>query len=205
MQAGQQDACFDGVEGTNTTDCNDGQGSFKFLSEILIKYSDWDKLTESTCKANFVTLNAIEISSVQAKLWQSGEVALWFILRSLTVLSKKGKGQGHQGSRNISFVIGLSIQIREWTILWSWNLYCNMQRESMSPEPNFVRSLELCTNQFVRRLYKWDKLWFSFKSYWLTDQFVHLHGHALSFSFCSHFYLNKSACFVGIYYKMWVI
>ena len=24
MQAGQQDACFDGIEGTNTTDCNDG-------------------------------------------------------------------------------------------------------------------------------------------------------------------------------------
>ena len=97
MQAGQQDACFDGVEGTNTTDCNDGQGSFKFLSEILIKYSDWDKLTESTCKANFVTLNAIEISSVQAKLWQSGEVALWFILRSLTVLSKKGRVKAIKG------------------------------------------------------------------------------------------------------------
>ena len=80
-----------------------------------------------------------------------------------------------------------------------------MQRESMSPEPNFVRSLELCTNQFVRRLYKWDKLWFSIKSYWLTDQCVHLHGHVLSFSFLSHFYLNKSACFVGIYYKIWVI
>ena len=44
MQAGQQDACFDGVEGTDTTDCNDGQGSFKdiieFLWQILIKYSD---------------------------------------------------------------------------------------------------------------------------------------------------------------------
>merc|ERR1719394_305285 len=25
MQAGQQDACFDGVEETNTTDCNDGE------------------------------------------------------------------------------------------------------------------------------------------------------------------------------------
>ena len=24
MQDGQQDACFNGVEGTNTTDCNDG-------------------------------------------------------------------------------------------------------------------------------------------------------------------------------------
>ena len=35
-QGGQQDACFDGVEGTNTTDCNDGQGSSKFSFETLI-------------------------------------------------------------------------------------------------------------------------------------------------------------------------
>ena len=101
MQAGQQDACFDGVEGTNTTDCNDGQGSFKgineFLSQILIKYSDWDKLTESTCKANFVILKETEISLVLTKPWPSGEVALWFILRSLTVLSKKGRVKAIKG------------------------------------------------------------------------------------------------------------
>ena len=35
MQDGQQDACFNGVEGTNTTDCNNGQGSFKLFNENL--------------------------------------------------------------------------------------------------------------------------------------------------------------------------
>ena len=34
-QGGQQDACFDGVEGTNTTDCNDGQGSFKHFKSFF--------------------------------------------------------------------------------------------------------------------------------------------------------------------------
>ena len=52
------------------------------------------KLSLSTCKANFVTLKEIETFSVQAKSWQSGEVALWFTLRSLTALSKRGKAQG---------------------------------------------------------------------------------------------------------------